>query len=326
MSDKSTFLITGCMGCIGAWVLKNLIEDGHDVIATDMSSTVSRPALLMSEGELEKVVWDVLDVTDADAVMAIMSKYKPDCVIHLAGLQIPFCKADPATGAAVNVSGSINIFEAVRAYDIKGFSYASSLAVMGPASDYPEPLIADDATPMPRTLYGAYKAANEATARVYWQDWQVGSVGLRPYCVFGVARDQGLTADLAKAILAIAADRAFHIRFDGGVTLQHADDVAKIFIQSALARHQGAAVLNLRNDVMQVSEFVSTLKRLFPESNITHDNNAPLPFPYDLSDAGLQALLPSVPHTPIDDAILADVARYQQLISENKIDLAQLDA
>ncbi len=324
MSAKATFLITGCMGCIGAWVLKNLVEAGHQVVATDMVTTISRPALLLSKDQLADIQWEALDVTDAVAVNATLKRHKPDCVIHLAGLQIPFCKANPVMGAAVNVLGSVNMFEAVREQQIKGFSYASSLAVLGPESDYEKMPLGDDAIPLPRTLYGVYKAANEATAKVYWQDHQVGSVGLRPYCVFGVARDQGLTADLAKAVLAIAAGQPFHIRFDGGVTLQHADDVAKIFIQSALANHTGAAVLNLRNDVFQVSDYVELLMQLYPDANITCETGAPLPFPYDLSDDGLQSLLGTVPHTPIEQAVQADVERFRHLISEGRVDLAQL--
>ena len=330
MSDKSvsgkenTFLVTGTMGCIGAWVLRNLINEGHKVIATDLDTTITRPSLLLNQSEIDSIEWESLDVTDQTAVIALFNKHKPSHVVHLAGLQIPFCKADPALGASVNVVGTINLFEAVRQHNIAGYSFASSLAVMGPAELYPERPIKDDAQPMPVNLYGVYKTANENTAKVYWQDWQVGSVGLRPYTVYGVCRDQGLTADLAKATLAIAANEPFHIRFDGEVTLQHANDVAKIFVDCALSEHQGAGVFNLRNDVVEVADFVAALNELYPDNKITFEKNAPLPFPADMDDSGLQQLLGTVAHTDMRQAIQNDVELFKKLLAEGRMDTSSL--
>ena len=138
---------------------------------------------------------------------------------------------------------------------------------------------------------------------VYWQDWQVGSVGLRPYTVYGVGRDQGLTSDLAKAILAVAAGKPYHIKFSGLVALQYTDDTARIFIESARAGYQGAAVCNLRNDVVSVAEFVATLQAQAPSAQITFEPDRPLPFPADLDDCGLRHILGDIPHTPLPAAI-----------------------
>jgi nucleoside-diphosphate-sugar epimerase len=246
-------------------------------------------------------------------------------VIHLAGLQIPFCRADPALGAAVNVVGTVNVLEAVRHNGVAGLSYASSLAALGPADLYPERPVPDDAQTAPATLYGVYKVANEETARIYWADWQVGSIGLRPYNVYGVGRDQGMTADIAKAILAVAAGKPFHIRYGGPVALQHASDVAEIFIAAARAEHQGATVVNLRNDVVTVEEFVSVLKQMHPQAKITNETDNVLPFPADLDDSGLGRLIGDIPHMPLADAIRRDVAHYSALLDAGKIDLGQLE-
>ncbi|MEZ4662300.1 MAG: hypothetical protein R2911_32520 [Caldilineaceae bacterium] len=118
--------------------------------------------------------------------------------------------------------------------------------MLGPAHNYPERPVKDNVPLLPTTLYGVYKVANEGTAQIYWQDWQVGSVGLRPYIVYGVARDQGMTSDIAKAVLATAAGRPFHIRFDGPVGLQHANDVAQMFI--------GIARPNIRRGGLQSAQ------------------------------------------------------------------------
>ncbi len=326
----SRFLITGSMGCIGAWVLRNLLDDGAHIVATDLSipddKSTTRPGLLLDNDELARVHWQSLDVTDANAVNSLVSEHKPTHIVHLAGLQIPFCKADPTMGAMVNVVGTVNVFEAARNNNVRGLTYASSVGVLGAPELYPDRALTDADLPMPNNLYGVYKMANENTAKVYWQDWQVGSVGLRPYVVYGAGRDQGMTADLAKACLAVAAGKPFHIRFDGPVTVQHANDVARIFIDSASVEYQGAGVFNLRNDVIEVAEFVALVKELYPDANITFEQNNPLPFPADFDDAGIQGVLQRVAHTPLKKAITSDVEHFTQLLNSGRLTTESLNS
>ncbi len=323
--SSETIMITGAMGCIGAWAVRHLVNEDVNIIATDLSTDPVRPRLLMSEDEISAVKWQSLDVTDTQAVNAVVADNGVTHIIHLAGLQVPFCKANPPLGAAVNVVGTVNILEAVRHNNVRGLAYASSLAAFGPSELYPETPVADDAVTAPTSLYGVYKVANEETARIYWQDWQVGSIGLRPYNVYGVARDQGMTADIAKSILATAADRPFHIRYNGPLALQHASDVARIFIGCARAKYQGSTVCNLRNDVTTVGHFMNVLKGLYPESQVTCETGNILPFPADLDDSGLRGILDEVPHTPLQYCIRQDFELYSKLIDEGRINLGQLE-
>ena len=322
---NETFMITGAMGCIGAWVLRNLVQEGTRVVATDLATDPVRPRQVLSADELAQVKFAKLDVTDLNSVRSLVEAEGITHIVHLAGLQVPFCRANPSLGAAVNVVGTVNMFEAARHAGIKGLAYASSLAVLGPAEDYPEGPVMDNVALLPRTLYGVYKAANEGTARIYWQDWKVGSVGLRPYIVYGVGRDQGMTSDIAKAILAAAVKRPYHIRFDGPVGLQHANDVAKMFIGAARAHYQGAAMCNLRNDIIEVAEFVKLLKAEQPDAQTTFATNSPLPFPWDLDDGGLRQILGGIPYTPVQETIHNDLAHFRGLVDKGLIDLKQLD-
>lgn len=322
--SNETFLVTGAMGCIGAWVLRHLINEDVTVIAADLATEPVRPGLLMSPAELERITFVQLDITNSAAVQSVVEQYEVTHIIHLAALQVPFCKANPVLGAQVNVVGTANIFEAMRHYPIQGLAYASSVAVLGPAECYSQRPVADDVPLFPKTLYGVYKQANEQAARVYRQDWQVSSVGLRPFIVYGVGRDQGLTSDPAKAILAAAAGRPFQIKFDGLVALQYTGDVAKMFIGAARSGYQGAAVCNLRNDVVEIADFVAKLKAAAPNAQITYTRNTPLPFPADLDDSGLRAILGEIPFTPLESAIQQTLEQFQRLLAEDRIDLGQL--
>ena len=322
---ETRFLVTGADGCIGSWVLRRLLDRGLPFVATDLSPAPGRPRLLLSEEELSTLDWRALDVTDTVAVRAAVADTGATHVIHLAGLQVPFCKADPPLGAAVNVTGTVNVFEAVRHEGLPGLAYASSLAALGPPDFYDATPVPDSGPTAPATLYGVYKVANEETARIYAQDWGVGSAGLRPSIVYGVARDQGISSDIAKAVLAVAADRPFHIRFSGLVSLQHASDMAEMFIRAALAEPKDAVICNVRNDVVDVRDVVRVLDGLAPGHRVTAVDNAPLPVSADLSDAALRGLIGDIPYTPLDTAIARDIEMYRALLARGAIDLQQLE-
>ena len=122
------------------------------------------------------------------------------------------------------------------------------------------------------SLYGAYKQANEWTARVYAADWKVGSVGLRPSVVYGLGRDQGLTYDATKAMLAAAAGVSGHIAHGETVTYQHAQDMAAIFI--------AATRMESRTAVVHISEIAAMIDANSPGIETTYDTT-PLPAALD---------------------------------------------
>jgi nucleoside-diphosphate-sugar epimerase len=122
-----TVLVTGAGGCIGSWALALLTRAGVPTAAFDLTDDKRRPGLLMSDAELGKIKWLTGDIADPDSVFNAARSSGARAVIHLAALQVPFCKADPVAGARVNVVGTINVFEAARKLGIKRISYASSI-------------------------------------------------------------------------------------------------------------------------------------------------------------------------------------------------------
>ena len=119
-------LVTGAAGCIGAWSVKLLTEMGARPVIFDLTENKSRLNLAM-EGA-DKVPWEIGDITDFDRLSAVIQKHNIQAIIHLAALQVPFCKADPVGSTQVNVMGSINVLEVTRQAGIKRLSYASSVA------------------------------------------------------------------------------------------------------------------------------------------------------------------------------------------------------
>src|SRR6476659_9730513 len=254
-----TYFITGAQGCIGSWIVKALAERGDTPVVFDLSDDPRRLGAIMTDDTLRRVRFVRGDLTDSKAVSAALKSSNAEVIIHLAGLQVPTCKADPILGARVNVIGSLNVFEASREIGIAGVVYASSAAVYGMSEDE-TPLDENDRCE-PGTHYGVFKRTNEGNARIYFLDHKLSSVGLRPLTVYGVNRDTGLTSDPTKAMKAAVLGRPFHIRFGGAPDFQYGADTAAAFIACTDQRPDGASVFNLHSETVAVSEVAEIINQ-----------------------------------------------------------------
>ena len=309
---QKTFLVTGAMGCIGAWVLKHLVAQGERAVAFDLSTDRHRLDWVMTRDEQAAITFVQGDLTDMGQVKDAFKANEVTRVVHLAALQIPFCRANPVLGSQVNVTGTVNLFEAARAAGVRRLAYASSIAVYGPASEYPAGPVAHEAPHAPRTLYGVYKVANEGTARIYWQDHGISSLGLRPYTVYGVGRDQGMTSDPTKAMWAAVKGEPFEIGFGGVMQFQLASDVALQFIDAADHTREGAHVFNLGTPPVSVDEVIEVIREIRPGAQIMRQETR-LPFPESFDDSALRAHVSHVYETPLSKGIRLTMEHFERI-------------
>lgn len=300
-------LVTGAAGCIGAWVVATLARDGDSPIVFDVSPNRDRLALLLGREAAEAVPWHCGDVADSDVLRQVIRQRDIGAIIHLAALQVPFCRSDPLAGAHANVVGHVNVLESARQCGIRRMVYTSSIAAL--------PVRGMD---HPSTLYGAYKAADEAIAQIYWRDWSIPSVGLRPHTVYGLGRDQGLTSAPTKAILAVAAGRDYTIPFRGGLQFQYAADVAEIILRCAAKEVEGAPVFDMGGPAVDVDDILATIRDVEPSARVMAEGHA-LPFPHDRDNAPLQSLLGSLPDTPLHDGVAETLAAFRNLLADGRI-------
>jgi nucleoside-diphosphate-sugar epimerase len=317
-NQPQTFLVTGAMGCIGAWVLYHLVRSGRRAVSFDISQQRHRLDLLLTPEEQGAITFVKGDLTDAAQVLQAFQTHGITHVIHLAALQVPFCRADPVLGAQVNVVGTVNIFEAARQQGIQHVGYASSIAVYGPPGDYPPGLIAHDAAFAPRTLYGVYKQANEGTARIYWNDHGISSTALRPYTVYGLGRDQGLTSEPTAAMLAAAAGKSFAISFGGRMQFHFASDVALQFIEAAATPLDGAHGFNLGTEPVSVAEVVEIIRAARPDAQISSAETT-LPFPEGFDDSQLRRHFDNIYETPLDEGIRQTIDAFEARLADGRI-------
>lgn len=172
------YLITGGCGFIGSHLADSLLKDGHEVRVLDDLSTGKRENL---PSQCELVVGDVADGETVQACMEGM-----DGCFHLAAVASVEQSNQNWVGThAVNLTGSINVFDAARK-NRAAVVYASSAAVYGDNADMP---LRENATLRPLTAYGADKLGSELHARVASLVHGVPTVGMRFFNVYGPRQD-----------------------------------------------------------------------------------------------------------------------------------------
>ena len=285
-SDR--YLVTGAMGCLGSWVIRHLLAEECEVVAFDLSTDDRRHQLIIEPAARSRIQYVQGDLTEFEQVLAVSAEVSH--IIHLGALQVPFCRADRAGGAAVNVVGTVNVFEAALRRSIGHLVYASSVAAFGDAGDYPHPII---------------------------------TVGLIPHTVYGPGRDQGLTSQPTMAILSAVQGRNYHIDYGGVLGFQYAPDVACAFIKSARIEPEGAELFGLGGNITSVSEFVGSISAATGFDRITHASKE-LPFPHGMDDAPLRARLGGIVQTSLDDSI-EESARWFEWAEEKGLPLPNFE-
>ncbi len=318
--EHERMLVTGAAGCIGAWAVHELVNQGAQAVAFDVSEDHHRLRLLLDDDQMGRVTFRQGDLRDQQTVEDVVAEEHITHVVHLAALQVPFCVADPVLGSQVNVTGTVNVLEAARRAGgtVRGIAYASSIAVFGPAEMYEGGVARDDSPMAPATLYGSYKVANEWTAAVYAADWGVGSVGLRPSVIYGPGRDQGLTSDPTKAMLATAAGRDSHIAFGGATTYQHAQDAAACFIATARLERGTAHVYNIGGPSAPIDEVAAAIDAAGSGTTTTFADT-PLPLPAHIDGSNLDQLI-DVKHRPLTEGIAESVDHFARLLRAGLIE------
>jgi nucleoside-diphosphate-sugar epimerase len=322
------FLITGAKGFIGAWIAKTLLEGGDPPNVFDIDLGFERLSTILSEGQLKEVNFIQGDVTKYADLDRAIAENGITHVLHLAGLQVPGCAADPLRGAMVNVIGTLNVFEVARQRRdlVQRIVYASSAAVFGPEEFYGGITVPEGAPLLPGTHYGVFKQCNEGNARVYFLNDGIPSVGIRPWAVYGVGRDIGVSSGPTKAIKAAVLRRPYTIGFTGAIDLQYVRDTARIFIRCAERDIPGAKVYTPRGSVVRVEEFIHTLEQLLPQAHgLIKAQGKQLPIAPDLDDSALQHDLGEAPRTPLEEGIRETANIFERLGREGRLETKELE-
>jgi UDP-glucose 4-epimerase len=177
MAGRARILVTGVAGFVGSNLADRLLADGHSVVGVDN----------LAYGVREQVPagadFHELDIRSPDIAPLFRGV---DTVFHLAAKNcIADCQADPFDTAAINVAGSVNVFEAARSAGVRKVVYAESSAVYEGSRVFPTP----ESEERPESFYAVSKSAERLFAQAYERYSGLVTTALRYFCVYGPRQD-----------------------------------------------------------------------------------------------------------------------------------------
>ena len=172
------YLVTGGAGFIGSALVRALLRLGREVRVLDNYSTGHRGNLTNLDSSVEIVEGDIRSLDACTRAMDGVTH-----VLHSAALpSVPRSITDPQTTHDVNATGTLNLLMAARDAGVERLVYASSSSVYGPSEKMPRE---ETDTPAPISPYAVSKLCGEHYCRAFWQSYDLPTVGLRYFNVFG---------------------------------------------------------------------------------------------------------------------------------------------
>jgi len=219
-------LITGAHGFIGAAIIPELLDAGHEVIGMDC---IGGPRIR------------VADITRLEDCVAACDGV--DVIIHSVGIHLATQVADnPMQMVDVNVNGTLNILQAAEIAGARRIVYLSSAKVYGEPERLPS---LETDLPRPREPYALAKLVAEQYCQTFHETCGIEAVVIRPFSVYGPGQDQN-SGYVGMALEALKSNGivSFPGRADYLRDFVHISDVARLCGLAATAELPGYTVLN----------------------------------------------------------------------------------
>jgi UDP-glucose-4-epimerase GalE len=205
-------LVVGGAGYIGSHTVRLLLQHGHDVQVFDN----------LDLGHQEAVPRDRLivgDLNDPSALNAALKNHQTEAVVHFAAFaSVPESVSDPARYYRNNITGTLNLLDAMRANGVSRFVFSSTCAVYG----VPQRVPIDESNPTnPVNPYGFTKLAIEHALADYAAAYGLAPAALRYFNASGAAEDASIGEDhtpethLIPIVLQVALNQRSHVTIHG---------------------------------------------------------------------------------------------------------------
>ncbi|NJE48879.1 SDR family NAD(P)-dependent oxidoreductase [Thermococcus sp. 9N3] len=256
-------LVTGGTGFIGREVVKELAKRGEEVIIIGRHEP---------RGELTEIARFVKgDISVREHVENVFKEYHPEGVIHLAAMLSLMCESDPWTCHKVNFTGTYNILEAARIFNVEKIAYASSLASMiHPDSS---PVITDIDIQRPRLLYGISKVYGELMGLYYNHKFGIDFRAVRyPEVIGPGVKHPGIAQCIPWAIEHALRGEPYSLWLpeNAKVPIMYYKDAARAIVDLYYAPEERIRIrtYNVVGLEVIVKDFVNELKELIPGAKI----------------------------------------------------------
>jgi len=282
VKNKKTLLITGAAGFIGFHLAKKLLDLGHFVVGLDningyysVDLKLNRLKQLgvqeVEEGNLvtsktygEAFQFIKLDLDNRNELPKLFDKFQFDVVCNLAAQAgVRYSLENPNAYVDANVVGFVNILECVRHHNVKKLVYASSSSVYGMNDKVP--FETTDIVDHPISLYAATKKSNELMAYTYSHLYDIQTIGLRFFTVYGPWG----RPDMAMFLFtdAILNDKPIKVFNQGNLSrdFTYIDDIVKGVEKTILQdqpEHKKYGLYNIGNgSPVQLMDFIKAIEQ-----------------------------------------------------------------
>ncbi len=181
-------LVTGSSGFIGFHLSKKLLENGLKVHGFDSMNNYYdiklKKARLNILKDFKKFSFTKAKLENKKSLERIFKRFKPKVVIHLAAQAgVRYSIDKPRVYLESNITGSYNIIEVSKKYNVVHLIMASSSSVYGANTKIPFKEI--DKTETQLSIYASTKKSNESLAHSYSNIWKIPITMLRFFTVYG---------------------------------------------------------------------------------------------------------------------------------------------
>ncbi|WP_313696277.1 NAD-dependent epimerase/dehydratase family protein [Halorarum halobium] len=260
-------LVTGGAGFVGGHLADALVAD-NDVRVLDDLSTGRRENVPDGARLLEG------DVRDPDTLGAAMEGI--DMVFHQAGLvSVPKSVDRPTESHDRNATATVQVLEAARRVDAR-VVLASSVAIYGQPESVP---VTEDQPKRPSSPYALDKLALDHYARLYDELYDLETVALRYFNVYGPRQASGPYSGVISAFLDQARSGGpLTVEGDGEQTRDfvHVSDVVDANLAAAVTDRVGTAVNVGTGESVTIRELAELVRELTdPDVDIVHVDPRP---------------------------------------------------
>ena len=274
-NEQKVWLVTGCAGFIGSNLVEFLLKHNQKVVGLDNLSTgyVKNIEEFIEDKNFRFIKGDI---TNRDLVFDVCKDI--DIILHQASLgSVPRSIKNPLNTNNSNITGFITLLDVAKDRGIKKFVYASSSSVYGDNKDLPK---VEEITGNPLSPYAVTKATNELYAKVFYNIYNIPTIGLRYFNVFGKRQNPNgeYSAVIPKWIDSMLDDREIYINGDGSTSrdFSYIDNIIQMNILAGLSENQDAFgdVFNVafggQSSLIELYNTISTtIKKLLPNIKIS---------------------------------------------------------
>jgi UDP-glucose 4-epimerase len=208
---KKKILVTGGAGYVGSICSETLVDAGHEVIVADNLQNGKREAVLAPARFFE------MDLCDQAAVRDLFQEEAIDAVMHFAALaDVTTSVKNPHQFFKNNVSGTLNLLEAMLEHGVKDLIFSSTAAVYGEPQSIP---IDENHPKYPVNSYGESKLATERMLAWYASAYGFRCVSLRYFNAAGatarLGEDRSNESHLIPCLLDVALGKKSDVAIYG---------------------------------------------------------------------------------------------------------------